>query len=241
MSRKLFLPASVALLMAPAVRAEEPTPFRAREPSVARAEQPRRARAEEPKPVQAQEPRAFQAEEPKPIQAQEPRAFQAEEPRPVRADPATTDGPGRSSGEPKAFVAEEVKPLPPAGVDPAPSPKPVGPELIGRWAVSVPSASWTTRTYDGATAVDTTRSGVGASFGELTVDKAGHYLWKRKGRVIGKGRLEQVIPRRDANPDARYYALTRDGERLYLTAAADGLYVYTVASNSFTAVGRRVR
>lgn len=159
---------------------------------------------------------AHEAQEVQPFKAQEVQPFKAQEVQPYHAEP--------------------VKPPNPTGVDPVRVPVSFDTRLAGRWQISIPGVAWTTRTYEGPNAVDTTRSGPGASLGVLSVDARGRYIWRGT-----RGRLEAVNPRRDARPGVSYWRV-RDGRQDYYAALeGERLVLYFVETNLFAAEGARLR
>lgn len=85
--------------------------------------------------------------------------------------------------------------------------------LIGEWAITGPAA----RVESGDWSSVSTR----AALGVLFIEESGTYTWRRNGRRL-EGRLVEYTPRRNADPQTRYFAISDGGDEFYLFFTDDG-------------------
>lgn len=131
--------------------------------------------------------------------------------------------------------AQEVEPIGPAGVDRAQVQGAPAPGLAGAWAISIPGVAWTRELDRGATVVRETHAGPGAGLGTLRILRGGEYRWGS-----GRGRLEQVVPRRDARAGVAYWRVSDGSSEYYLALEGGELKLYSPGTNLYAASGRRI-
>jgi hypothetical protein len=160
------------------------------------------------------------------------RPFQAQEVKPYRAQEVQR----RSAHEVQRYQS---------GVDPVTKPDPLDSRIVGRWQIKVPGGAWSTRTYDGPNVVDTTRVGLGAGLGLLTINPNGTYSWVNHGKTLASGRLAQVTPRSDAKPGWTYWLLSNGSEQFCVSWDAEttgGRFLLTSPrTHHYAAEGQRAR
>lgn len=135
---------------------------------------------------------------------------------------------------------------PPSGSAATPMPG-LDPAVIGKWALDVPGVSWTDRTYDGNTVIDTTHSSVGATMGLIVIQVDGHYTWYyHDGSVRSSGVVVPYHPDPslvETGLEGKTFYTVSDGSRaVYLVSSGDGaVAIYSGATLNFTADGRKTR
>ena len=153
--------------------------------------------------------------------AQQQAAEQARKQADAAQAAAIAAGGAGAAGVAAAAMSRPVAPITPqdpaklVGVAQAPSQGALDKRLVGDWAVA----------------------SSGLPLGTLTITPAGEYLWKKEDSE-SKGKLLQVIPRRDAKPGVTYWKL-KDGTKEFYAFAhpeqKNALAIYAVESNAAAA------
>lgn len=123
-------------------------------------------------------------------------------------------------------IAGEIEILRSPGVDAVTPQGPLDSQIVGRWAIGIPSV----QTPSGASP--------GASMGLMVIDAEGNYAWRSEGRALATGTVQQVHPRRDAVEGKTYWLVSNGDEAFYLTSAPHGLTLYSLRTNMVVAYGK---
>lgn len=145
---------------------------------------------------------------------------QAAEQAKKQADAAQANGAAGAAAAPMARPVAPVTPQDPAklvGVAQAPVQGDLDKKLVGEWSVS----------------------STGAALGTLKISASGEYAWKTDD-AESKGKLLQVIPRRDSKTGVTYWKLKDDKQQYYAFLSPDSpgkLALHAADTNAAVAEG----